>query len=95
MPARNNSISAVSLIFGVVSLILIISGLSIPLGALGIITGLLSRGREALDQRAKIGIALSLLGITIGVCIIIWSFYKVTPEEIRRILDQYQNLSGA
>ena len=95
MPARSNSISAVSLIFGVVSLILIISGLSIPLGALGIITGLLSRGNGVLDQRAKIGIALSLLGITIGVCIIIWSFYKVTPEEIRRILDQYQNLSGA
>jgi len=95
MPARSNSISAVSLIFGVVSLILIISGLSIPLGALGIITGLLSRGNGVLDQRAKIGIALSLLGITIGICIIIWSFYKVTPEEIRRILDQYQNLSGA
>ena len=88
------SIATISLVFGITGLLFTVTGLSIPLGALGIITGLLSRGKEVLDQRAKIGIAISLLAVTIGVCLIIWSFNAVTPAEIQNLINQYYNLGG-
>lgn len=94
MPSTN-TLSFTSFIFGIVSLFCIMLGFSIPVGALGTITGLLSRGRGGLDQRARIGIALSLAGITAGVCLIIWSFNTISVEELRQLINQYQNLQGA
>ncbi|MBR3398139.1 MAG: hypothetical protein IKG70_09915 [Lachnospiraceae bacterium] len=94
MPSANN-LSLTSFIFGIVSLFCIILGFSIPVGALGTITGLLSRGRAGLDQRAKIGIALSLAGIAAGVCLIIWSFNTISVEELRQLILQYQDIQGA
>lgn len=90
-----NNMSLLSMIFGIVSLICIVMGFSIPVGSLGIITGLLSRRRTGLDQRAKIGIALSLLGLAAGVCLIIWSFNTISVEDLQQLINQIQNAQGA
>ncbi|MDD3338553.1 MAG: DUF4190 domain-containing protein [Lachnospiraceae bacterium] len=55
--------SMVSLILGICSIVLICCGLSMPLGALGIIFAILSRGAGKMDGMSKVGLGLSIGGI--------------------------------
>lgn len=89
MTSPRNGLSVTAMVLGVLSLMFIMMGLSIPIGALGVITAFLSRGNQTLDNRGKIGMALSLLGITIGICVIIWSYRMVGSSEFQQILTDY------
>ncbi len=93
MPVRNG-LSTTSMVLGVLSLIFFMMGLSIPIGALGVITALLSRGNQQLDSRGKIGLAASLAGIAMGICVVIWSFNVMSTPEFNELLQQYQELYG-
>ena len=84
-----SGLSVTSAVLGVLSVLFILMGLSIPIGALGVITALLSRGDQELENRAKIGLALSLLGITIGICMLIWSYRMLGSSEFQQILTDY------
>ena len=94
MPARN-TLPTLSMMFGVLSLVFIMMGFSIPVGALGIVVGLLSRGRGELEGRAKIGIALSLFAIAAGICVLIWSAKVLSTLDLDQLLEQYNALYGA
>ena len=93
--AARNSMSFFSIIFSVASLLFILTGFSIPVAALAIVTGLLSRGSSVLDQRAKIGIALALLSIAATICVIIWSFNSISMEDLQQLVNQYRQMYGA
>lgn len=73
-PQPRNAMSMVSLILGICSIILICCGLSIPLGALGIIFAVLSRGAGKMDGMSKVGLGLSIGGIATFFVVMIFYF---------------------
>lgn len=93
MPARYG-LAVTSTVLGVLSLLFILLGLSVPIGALGIITALLSRGNGEMLPASKRGLALCLLGITLGICMFIWSFNALSNTEFSELIQQYQQLYG-
>lgn len=94
MPERNN-LTTLALIIGIISVAFSLSGMSFPVGALGIIIAILSRGSEPMAKPAKIGLALSMAGIAIGVCVYIWTFFIITSEEYAPFFQQALQMYGA
>ena len=73
--ARNNSMSTAALVLGICSIVFICCGGSTITGALGIILALLSRGGGIMDGRAKSGMILSIIGLSLF--IVIWGGYFI------------------
>lgn len=84
-----SGLAVTSMVLGVLSLLFIMMGLSIPIGALGVITALLSGGSKEMEHRAKIGLALSLFAIAAGICLVIWSFNMMGSAEFQQVLTEY------
>ena len=84
-----SGLAVTSMVLGVLSLLFLMMGLSIPIGALGVVTALLSRGDQEMEKRAKIGLAVSLFAIAAGLCLIIWSFNLIGSDEFQQILTDY------
>ena len=64
-PKRGNGFSTASMTAGTLSLFFLISGLSFPVGALGILFALLSRKGDKMDPQAKLGCILSIIGFAL------------------------------
>lgn len=82
------------MVLGILSLFFILMGLSFPIAALGIVTALLSRGNQMMDSRAKIGLAISLFSIAVGICVMIWSYRVMNTAEFQLLLNQYKEVYG-
>lgn len=67
-PKRGNGFSTASMTAGTLSLFFLVSGLSFPVGALGILFALLSRKGDKMDPQAKLGCILSIIGLCLGIC---------------------------
>lgn len=102
-PESSGFITA-SLVMGILSLILLFSGLSPFFGGLGILFAILSRkGQRALPKQAHIGLGLSIGGfilgilIWIGLCLMVLNFMKDPSfrEEFLRQYNAYYNGSDA
>ena len=91
---NRNAMPTTALILGVMSLLFIFFGMSLPIGALGVIAALLSRGRGSLDSRAKAGLAISMLGITVGICTLIYTYFYMQSAEFQTLLNQYMQVSN-
>ena len=92
-PAKSG-LAVTSLILGVLSLFFLLMGLSLPIAALGIIVALLSRGNGDLLPRAKAGLALSLLGAALGICVIIWAYHMLNSAEFGELIKQLEEMYG-
>ncbi|MBP3754994.1 MAG: hypothetical protein J6I66_09065 [Lachnospiraceae bacterium] len=91
-----NAFDTASLVMGIISLVLLCTGvLSIPSGALGILFNIL--GKKPGAQRSgtsKAGLALSVVGMAMGVITVSVAFYwfctdPSAPEQIRRMYEVY------
>ena len=89
-----NQMPTTALIIGVMSLIFIFFGLSLPVGAIGVIVAFLSRGKGMMDSRAKAGLAISMLGITFGICSLIYTYFYMQSPEFQMLINQYRQLSN-
>lgn len=91
-PQKNNMALA-SLIVGVLSILLCCcGGFGVILGAVGVVLAILSRGREPMENNAKIGLGLSIGGIVLGIAVLIMAFAMVGSDEFRS--QMYQNSYG-
>ena len=91
------NLERVSMYIGIFSLFLIFLGFSIPLGALGIIMSLMSRGSGEMGSQAKIALGLSTASVVIGLLMYAWSFYLVYSGafgDLEQILELYGQLQG-
>ena len=72
-PAGDSSpgMATASLVLGICSLVLALTGFSIVLGALGLLLALLSRGSGRLAGRSMAGFVTSLIGFCLGILLII------------------------
>ena len=72
-PAGDSSpgMATASLVLGICSLVLALTGFSIMLGALGLLLALLSRGSGRLAGRSMAGFITSLIGFCLGILLII------------------------
>lgn len=83
------------MVLGIMSLVLLFIGLSIPVAAMGIILALLSRDAEKMSGRAVVGLATSLVALAIGLISTIFSFYIIFShgsfeQYLKEIYSQYQ-----
>ena len=76
-PKRGNGFSTASMTAGTLSLFFLVSGLSFPVGALGILFALLSRKGDKMDPQAKLGCILSIIGLCLGIAIFIYAAVTV------------------
>ncbi|MBQ7954822.1 MAG: DUF4190 domain-containing protein [Lachnospiraceae bacterium] len=92
-PPRRNIYATLSLIFGIVSLALMCTGiLPIPLGALGIIFAVISRRGARMDSTAKTGCLLSSIGLGCGLLLTIAIYVFSIFTMMQTILSDNQNL---
>lgn len=88
-PKKNNNMALASLIVGVLSILLCCcGGFGIILGAVGIVLAILSRGREPMDTRAKVGCGLSIGGIILGIAVLVMAFAVLGSDGLRSELYQ-------
>lgn len=81
-----------SLILGITSLAFLLFGLSLPLGALGLILALLSRGNgEPIQGRAVAGMITSLIGLVFGAVILIATIYMIHTGVYDELLKQFNS----
>ena len=83
-PKRGNAFSSASMTAGTLSLFFLVSGLSFPVGALGILFALLSR-------------ILSIIGLCLGIAIFIYAavtVYQNFPELIQQYQQLYEMYQG-
>lgn len=88
--------SFASFILGVLSVTIGCCGISLPLGALGILFALLVyRKGKKLNNTAKSGLVLSCIGAVLGVLIIIYSLLTLPSlmNQLREEIDQAQSSS--
>ena len=90
-PKRGNGFSTASMTAGTLSLFFLVSGLSFPVGALGILFALLSRKGDKMDPQAKLGCILSIIGLCLGIAIFIYAAVTVY-QNFPELLQQYQQL---
>lgn len=91
------NLERVSLYIGIFSLFLVILGFSIPLGALGVIMALMSRGSGELGGTGKVALGLSIASLAIGLFMYAWSFYLLYSGalgDFDQILELYGQLQG-
>ncbi len=80
-------------IVGILSLLLCCcGGFGVILGAVGVVLAILSRGREPMENTAKIGLGLSIGGIVLGIVVLIMAFAMVGSDEFRS--EMYRNGYG-
>lgn len=90
-PKRGNGFSTASMAAGTLSLFFLVSGLSFPVGALGILFALLSRKGDKMDSQARLGCILSSVGLCLGIVMFIYAAVTVY-QNFPEILQQYQQL---
>ena len=90
-PKHGNAFSTASMTAGTLSLFFLVSGLSFPVGALGILFALLSRKGDKMDSQAKLGCILSCIGLCLGIAILIYAAVTVY-QNFPEFLQQYQKL---
>ena len=76
---------------------LLVSGLSFPVGALGILFALLSRKGDKMDSQARLGCILSSIGLCLGIAIFIYAavtVYQNFPEFIQQYQQLYEMYQG-
>ena len=86
------NLERVSLYISIFSLFLVILGFSIPLGALGLIMALMSRGSGELGGTGKVAMGLSIAALSIGLLMYIWSFYLLYSGalgDLEQIFELY------
>ena len=96
-PKRGNAFSTASMTAGTLSLFFLVSGLSFPVGALGILFALLSRKGDKMDSQAKLGCILSSIGLCLGIAIFIYAavtVYQNFPELIQQYQQLYEMYQG-
>lgn len=96
-PKRGNAFSSASMTAGTLSLFFLVSGLSFPVGALGILFALLSRKGDKMDPQAKLGCILSSIGLCLGIAIFIYAavtVYQNFPEFIQQYQQLYEMYQG-
>lgn len=92
VPPKNN-LALASLIVGILSILLCCcGGFGVILGAVGVVLAILSRGREPMENNAKIGLGLSIGGIVLGIVVLIMAFAMVGSDEFRS--EMYRNGYG-
>lgn len=92
---QNRSTAAsTAFIIGLVSVIFIFIGMSLPMGAFGVIVALLSRGNGEMEGKAKAGLALSMAGMAYGIYSTIYSVYLLTTPEFSKMIETIQSLIG-
>ena len=87
-PNARQNMAMFSFILGILSLIFLLFGFSMPLAALGIILALLSRGGEAMAPRARSGLILSALGLVIGIAITVSSIVMLRSGAFQDAFDE-------
>ena len=87
-----------SMIFGILSLVMLFLGLGLPFAAMGLITALLSKDEEPIQGYAAAGFITSLIALIISVLMAISSYYMLYSGAFDSILDQvyeeYEDLYG-
>ena len=97
---RPNGFAVASLVFGIISLSLCITGiLGIPAGALSILFAALSKRKgEALSGICIVGIVISALGMLLGLLIIAYTIFLLFydpafKEQINLLMQQMYGVS--
>jgi len=88
--------STAAMVLGICSIVFICCGGSIILGTVGIILALLSRGSGTMDGRAKTGLILSIVGLSL--CIVIWGAYFIwfiATGLFDQAWDEYNSVPGS
>ena len=89
-PKRGNGFSTASMTAGTLSLFFLVSGLSFPVGALGILFALLSRKGDKMDPQAKLGCILSIIGL----CLASPSLFTPQSPSIRIFRNSFSSISS-
>ncbi|RHS47334.1 hypothetical protein DW962_16155 [Blautia sp. AM46-5] len=89
-PKRGNGFSTASMTAGTLSLFFLVSGLSFPVGALGILFALLSRKGDKMDPQAKLGCILSIIGL----CLASPSLFTPQSPSIRISRNSFSSISS-
>ena len=83
---KTNSMAVAALTMGILSLVFMIMGMSLPFAALGIMFALLSRREENMPTQSKVGMGLSIAGCVLGiiflVTMIIAALHSDTMQDI-------------
>ena len=91
---NRSSAASTALIMGLMSVFFIFIGMSLPVGAFGVIVALLSRGNGEMEGRAKAGLALSMAGMAYGVFSVLYSVYLLSTPEFSKMIETIQSLIG-
>lgn len=94
--SNSNSMSTAAMVLGICSIVFICCGGSIILGTVGIILALLSRGSGTMDGRAKTGLILSIVGLSL--CIVIWGAYFIwfiASGLFDQVWGEYNSVPGS
>lgn len=94
--SSSNSMSTAAMVLGICSIVFICCGGSIIIGTVGIILALLSRGSGTMDGRAKTGLILSIVGLSL--CIVIWGAYFIwfmATGLFDQAWDEYNSVPGS
>ena len=90
---ENAGFANAALILGILSIALFLIGFGVFLAPLGIIFGILSRGRSPMPSKAIAGIILSILGLSAGIASIAFSFYAISTgmydDYIKELEETY------
>ena len=96
-PKRGNGFSTASMTAGTLSLFFLVSGLSFPVGALGILFALLSRKGDKMDPQAKLGCILYIIGHCLGIAFFFYAavrVYQFFPDLIHQYHQLYEMFQG-
>lgn len=91
-----NSMATAAMVLGIISLVTSCClYIAIPVGAIGIILALLSKGYEPrLSSRGKTGLGLSLGGFAVSIAMILFILFSNTiydGKSFEKIMEDYQN----
>lgn len=86
------SLAAASMILGIVSIALFMTGLSVFLGALALILAFLSRGAGAMRSHAVTGIITGIVGISLWISLAALSFVFLSSEDLDQYMEQLQEI---
>lgn len=101
-PNKNNAFSVASVVFGILSLAFLCTGVfAIPLGALGLIfVALTYRRGYGMPPLSNVGLALSLLGFLVGLIITAWVMVTTVipmmtdPNYFQQMNEMYKSQYG-
>ena len=94
---QSPGMAVASLVLGILSLLLVCCGLSLFVGALGLLLALLSRGRAEMSGSAKACMGLSIAGMILGAVFFVFTlvfssaagYYNEYYDEIEDFLEDY------